>query len=103
LTGEVAVRASGLSKRYGDTLALDALDLAIAPCEVYGFLGPNGAGKTTTIRMLLGLHRPTAGHHIAIVPIQPFRAEAACAMLSIATVATVAALVLFDRRDLASG
>jgi ABC-2 type transport system ATP-binding protein len=56
-----AIRAQGLSKRYGDTLALDALDLAIAPGEVYGFLGPNGAGKTTAIRLLLGLHRPSAG------------------------------------------
>jgi ABC-2 type transport system ATP-binding protein len=56
-----AIRAQGLTKRYGTTLALEALDLAIAPGEVYGFLGPNGAGKTTTIRLLLGLHRPTAG------------------------------------------
>ncbi|MDP9254939.1 MAG: ABC transporter ATP-binding protein [Actinomycetota bacterium] len=61
MTSETAIRASGLSKRYGDTLALDALDLAIAPGEVYGFLGPNGAGKTTTIRLLLGLHRPSVG------------------------------------------
>ena len=57
-----AIYASGLTKRYGETLALDRLDLAIAPGEVYGYLGPNGAGKTTTIRLLLGLHRPTAGH-----------------------------------------
>jgi ABC-2 type transport system ATP-binding protein len=56
-----AIYADGLSKRYGDTLALDRLDLAIAPGEVYGYLGPNGAGKTTTIRLLLGLHRPTSG------------------------------------------
>jgi ABC-2 type transport system ATP-binding protein len=56
-----AIRAEGLSKRYGETLALDALDLTVAPGEVYGYLGPNGAGKTTTIRLLLGLHRPTAG------------------------------------------
>jgi ABC-2 type transport system ATP-binding protein len=55
------VRAEGLSKRYGETLAVDGLNLDIAAGEVYGFLGPNGAGKTTTIRMLLGLHRPTAG------------------------------------------
>jgi ABC-2 type transport system ATP-binding protein len=52
----------GLTKRYGSTLALDALDLTIEPGEVYGYLGPNGSGKTTTIRLLLGLHRPTAGH-----------------------------------------
>jgi ABC-2 type transport system ATP-binding protein len=56
-----AIRAEGLSKRYGDTLALDALDLVVEPGEVYGYLGPNGAGKTTTIRLLLGLHQPTAG------------------------------------------
>jgi len=56
-----AIRAEGLTKRYGDTLALDALDLTVQPGEVYGYLGPNGAGKTTTIRMLLGLHRPSAG------------------------------------------
>jgi ABC-2 type transport system ATP-binding protein len=55
------VRTSGLTKRYGRTLALDALDLEIRPGEVYGYLGPNGAGKTTTIRLLLGLHRATAG------------------------------------------
>jgi ABC-2 type transport system ATP-binding protein len=56
-----AIRAAGLTKRYGTTLALDALDLAVQPGEVYGYLGPNGAGKTTTIRLLLGLHRPSAG------------------------------------------
>jgi ABC-2 type transport system ATP-binding protein len=56
-----AIRAEGLSKRYGDTLALDSLDLVVQPGEVYGYLGPNGAGKTTTIRLLLGLHRPSAG------------------------------------------
>jgi ABC-2 type transport system ATP-binding protein len=56
-----AIRTERLTKRYGGTLALDALDLEVAPGEVYGYLGPNGAGKTTTIRLLLGLHRPTAG------------------------------------------
>jgi ABC-2 type transport system ATP-binding protein len=56
-----AIRAEGLTKRYGETLALDALDLRVEPGEVYGYLGPNGAGKTTTIRLLLGLHRPSAG------------------------------------------
>jgi ABC-2 type transport system ATP-binding protein len=56
-----AIVTDGLTKRYGDTLALDALDLSVEVGEVYGYLGPNGAGKTTTIRLLLGLHRPTAG------------------------------------------
>ncbi|MBS1871125.1 MAG: ABC transporter ATP-binding protein [Actinobacteria bacterium] len=56
-----AIRAEGLTKRYGSTVALDALDLRVAPGEVFGYLGPNGAGKTTTIRLLLGLHRPSAG------------------------------------------
>jgi ABC-2 type transport system ATP-binding protein len=56
-----AVRTEQLTKRYGETLALDQLDLAIAGGEVYGYLGPNGAGKTTTIRLLLGLHRPSSG------------------------------------------
>ena len=58
---EPVIRADRLTKRYGPTLALDSLDLAILPGEVYGYLGPNGAGKTTTIRLLLGLHRPTGG------------------------------------------
>jgi len=55
------IRATGLTKRYGSTLAVDHLDLQLRAGEVYGFLGPNGAGKTTTIRMVLGLHRPTEG------------------------------------------
>jgi ABC-2 type transport system ATP-binding protein len=56
-----AIRTEGLTKRYGDVLALDALDLEVRPGEVFGFLGPNGAGKSTTIRLLLGLIHPTAG------------------------------------------
>ncbi len=58
---DTAISTSGLSKHYGETLALDALDLTVARGEVYGYLGPNGSGKTTTIRLLLGLHRPSAG------------------------------------------
>jgi ABC-2 type transport system ATP-binding protein len=56
-----AIRTTGLTKRYGQVSALDALDLTVPGGEVFGFLGPNGAGKSTTIRLLLGLARPTAG------------------------------------------
>jgi polyether ionophore transport system ATP-binding protein len=55
------IRTEALSKRYGSTLALDRLNLAVSEGEVYGYLGPNGSGKTTTIRLLLGLHRPSSG------------------------------------------
>ena len=55
------IHTEGLSKRYGSTLALEGLDLAVKEGEVYGYLGPNGSGKTTTIRLLLGLHRPSGG------------------------------------------
>ncbi len=58
-----AVESSGLTKRFGRQVAVDAVDLAVPRGAVYGFLGPNGSGKTTTIRMLLGLIRPTAGSH----------------------------------------
>ena len=56
-----AIVTHQLTKRYGETLAVDRLDLRVTAGEVYGFLGPNGSGKTTTIRCLLGLHRASAG------------------------------------------
>jgi ABC-2 type transport system ATP-binding protein len=59
--GAPPIHTEGLSKRYGSTLALEDLQLTVQRGEVYGYLGPNGAGKTTTIRLLLGLHRPSAG------------------------------------------
>src|SRR5207248_2244818 len=52
----------GLTKVYGDIVAVDQVDLTVAEGNVYGYLGPNGAGKTTSLRMMLGLIRPTAGH-----------------------------------------
>ncbi len=55
------IRARALTKRYGDVLAVDHLNLDVRPGEVFGLLGPNGAGKTTTILMLLGLSEPTDG------------------------------------------
>jgi ABC-2 type transport system ATP-binding protein len=56
-----AVQTTGLSKSYGDVLAVDGIDLRVPQHSVFGFLGPNGAGKTTTMKMLLGLIRPTSG------------------------------------------
>jgi ABC-2 type transport system ATP-binding protein len=55
------IEASGLTKRYGDKLAVDDLSFTVRPGQVTGFLGPNGAGKSTTMRMILGLDRPTSG------------------------------------------
>lgn len=55
------VHASKLTRKYGQLTAVDRLDLAIDPGEIFGFLGPNGAGKTTTIKMLVGLLSPTSG------------------------------------------
>ncbi|MDN5274871.1 MAG: hypothetical protein JWP06_772 [Candidatus Saccharibacteria bacterium] len=55
------IETKGLTKRYGKTAALDALDITIKKGEILGYLGPNGAGKTTTIRLLLGLIKPTEG------------------------------------------
>jgi len=60
-SSDLAVSASGLTKRFGERTVVDALDLAIPRGSVCGFVGPNGAGKTTTIRMLLGLVQPSAG------------------------------------------
>lgn len=56
-----AILAKGLSKRFGDFVAVDGIDFEIRRGEIFGFLGPNGSGKTTTIRMMLGLMKPTAG------------------------------------------
>jgi len=53
--------AEHLTRRYGDTAAVDDLSFTVRPGIVTGFLGPNGAGKSTTLRMILGLERPTAG------------------------------------------
>jgi len=57
----LAIEARCLTKRYGDVLAVDRLDLEVRRGEVFAFLGRNGAGKTTTIRAMLGLVRPTGG------------------------------------------
>lgn len=55
------IKAENLTKKFGDVLAVDQLDLDVREGEVFGFLGPNGAGKTTTVRMLTSLIGPTSG------------------------------------------
>jgi len=55
------IKLTSLTKVYGDLTAVNGIDLAVRPGEVFGFLGPNGAGKTTTIKMMAGLLQPTSG------------------------------------------
>jgi ABC-2 type transport system ATP-binding protein len=64
------IEARGLTKRYGDKIAVDDLSFTVKPGTVTGFLGPNGAGKSTTMRMILGLDRPT--HGTALVNGHPY-------------------------------
>ncbi len=59
--GKAAIRTSGLVRRFGESVAVDGVDLEVGYGEIYGFLGPNGAGKTTTVRMLVTLLAPTEG------------------------------------------
>lgn len=70
--GELVIETQGLTKRYGDVVAVDALDLTVEQGEVFGVLGPNGSGKTTTILMLLGLTEPTAGM-VQVLGLNPMR------------------------------
>jgi ABC-2 type transport system ATP-binding protein len=60
------IEVEGLTRRFGDFLAVDAVSFGIARAEIVGYLGPNGSGKTTTIRMLLGLLRPTSGRAVVM-------------------------------------
>jgi ABC-2 type transport system ATP-binding protein len=69
------IEARGLTKRYGDKVAVDDLTFTVEPGRVTGFLGPNGAGKSTTMRMILGLDTPTRGS--ATVNGRPYREHAA--------------------------
>jgi ABC-2 type transport system ATP-binding protein len=60
-TNGIPVHVRGLTRRFGDFVAVDAVTFDVRPGEIFGFLGPNGAGKTTTIKMLTGLLAPSAG------------------------------------------
>ncbi len=68
---EAAIEVRGLRKRFGPTLALDAVSFAVQPGPVTGFVGPNGAGKSTTMRVILGLDAPDSG--TALVGGRPYR------------------------------
>jgi len=58
---KLAIEARGLTRRFGDLVAVDALNLSVPESMIYGFLGPNGSGKSTSIRMICGLLTPTDG------------------------------------------
>ena len=66
MNGAVAIEARGLTKRFGDLVAVSQLDLDVPRGEIYGFLGPNGSGKSTTIRMLCGLLMPSDGKALVL-------------------------------------
>jgi len=70
--GEKVIETQGLTKHYGDVVAVDGLNLAVEHGQVFGLLGPNGSGKTTTILMLLGLTEPTQGT-VRVLGLDPMR------------------------------
>lgn len=72
-TGNLAIEARGLVKRFDGTLAIDGVDLAVPEGAIYGVLGPNGAGKTTTLRILLGIIEPDAGERRLLGHADPHR------------------------------
>jgi ABC-2 type transport system ATP-binding protein len=80
----LAIETSGLTKRFGEQVVVDNLDLAVPRGSVFGFLGPNGSGKTTTIRMLMGLAYPSAGR-VRILG-HPLPAEAAQVLPSVGAI-----------------
>src|SRR4051812_35154265 len=63
-SGTPAVAAAALTRRFGDVVAVDGIDLEIPRGDAFGLVGPNGAGKTTTIKMLITLLPPTAGRAV---------------------------------------
>ena len=73
---DTAIRARGLSRHFGEVIAVDRVDLEVPGGQIYGFLGPNGSGKTTTIRTLCGLLTPTEGEVSVLGLDIPRQAEA---------------------------
>jgi ABC-2 type transport system ATP-binding protein len=73
---ELAIRSRGLTRRFGQLVAVDHVDLSVPRAQVYGFLGPNGSGKSTTLRMLCGLLTPSEGEVEVLGLKIPAQAEA---------------------------
>jgi ABC-2 type transport system ATP-binding protein len=73
VTTELAIEAHGLVKDFGESRAVDGIDLAVPAGSIYGVLGPNGAGKTTTLRMLLGIIDPDEGHRTLLGESSPLK------------------------------
>ncbi|MBE3038229.1 MAG: ABC transporter ATP-binding protein [Chloroflexi bacterium] len=83
--GSVVIHTEGLTRRFGDFLAVDHLTFEVQAGQVLGYLGPNGSGKTTTIRMLLGLLHPSEGRAQVLgydIAAQPEQVRARCGYMS---------------------
>lgn len=76
MSHEYAITARGLTRRFGNKLAVAGIDLSVPRAQIFGFLGPNGSGKSTTIRMLCGLLKPTSGECRVLGQEMPEHAEA---------------------------
>ncbi|NJS13928.1 MAG: ATP-binding cassette domain-containing protein [Sphingopyxis sp.] len=96
---ETTLQAQALTKRFGDTLALDALDLSVGAGEIVCLLGANGAGKTTTINLFLGFTEPTSGS--ALVCGMDVQADPAAAREALGIAVSVK--TLFDNRYFTGG